>query len=207
MTHLEWRDSGLALTILQPWACAIVHGPKRVENRTWAPPAYLVGQRIWLHAGKAFDVGGVETVLRIWKGYEAQRRVGPRSCRLHADCDVADELAPTFGTEHEGRFRGDRVALGALVGVARLAEVVRVDQLSLGGATSRGHGAAFPVPSQSWLTGPLGWMLDDVRALPEPIPCRGFQKLWTVPPEVLSRARADILRPPRPSWVRLPGAI
>jgi hypothetical protein len=26
-----------ALTILQPWAWAISHGPKRIENRTWKP--------------------------------------------------------------------------------------------------------------------------------------------------------------------------
>ena len=25
-----------ALSVLQPWAWAIVHGPKRIENRTWA---------------------------------------------------------------------------------------------------------------------------------------------------------------------------
>ena len=24
-----------ALTVLQPWAWAIIHGPKRIENRTW----------------------------------------------------------------------------------------------------------------------------------------------------------------------------
>lgn len=39
-----------ALTICQPWAWAIVHGAKRVENRTW-PTRY----RGWLaiHAGKS----------------------------------------------------------------------------------------------------------------------------------------------------------
>lgn len=39
-----------AITICQPWAWAIVHGPKRIENRSW--PIYRRG---WLaiHAGKS----------------------------------------------------------------------------------------------------------------------------------------------------------
>lgn len=41
-----------ALTLHAPWAWAIAHGPKRVENRTWKPPSALLGQRIAIHAGK-----------------------------------------------------------------------------------------------------------------------------------------------------------
>lgn len=44
-----------ALTIWQPWAAAIAHGPKRIENRQWAPPLTHVGQRIAIHAGKSYD--------------------------------------------------------------------------------------------------------------------------------------------------------
>jgi hypothetical protein len=40
-----------ALTLHAPWAWAIAYGPKRVENRTWKPPAALLGQRIAIHAG------------------------------------------------------------------------------------------------------------------------------------------------------------
>ncbi|MCE5264312.1 MAG: ASCH domain-containing protein [Deltaproteobacteria bacterium] len=41
-----------ALTIWQPWASLIVRGPKRIENRSWVPPRWLIGQRIGIHAGK-----------------------------------------------------------------------------------------------------------------------------------------------------------
>ena len=44
-----------AITLLQPWAWAIAHAGKRIENRTWKPPAKLVGQRIAIHAGKRVD--------------------------------------------------------------------------------------------------------------------------------------------------------
>jgi hypothetical protein len=44
-----------ALTIWQPWASAIVAGPKWLENRTWKPPAWIAGKRIAIHAGKVLD--------------------------------------------------------------------------------------------------------------------------------------------------------
>lgn len=46
------------LTVLQPWASAIMSGNKRIENRNWKPNSpmlatakKLVGQRIGIHAG------------------------------------------------------------------------------------------------------------------------------------------------------------
>ncbi|MBT2429396.1 ASCH domain-containing protein [Streptomyces sp. ISL-112] len=44
-----------ALTIRQPWAGAIVHQTKRVENRTWKLPAAHHGARILIHAGARPD--------------------------------------------------------------------------------------------------------------------------------------------------------
>ena len=40
-----------ALTLHAPWAFAVAHLGKRVENRTWQPPESLIGQRIAIHAG------------------------------------------------------------------------------------------------------------------------------------------------------------
>ncbi|MEU2724020.1 hypothetical protein [Streptomyces smyrnaeus] len=44
-----------ALTIRQPWAGAIAHQTKRVENRTWKLPAKHVGARVLIHAGAQPD--------------------------------------------------------------------------------------------------------------------------------------------------------
>jgi hypothetical protein len=44
-----------ALTIRQPWAGAIAHQTKRVENRTWKLPAKHHGARILVHAGAERD--------------------------------------------------------------------------------------------------------------------------------------------------------
>jgi hypothetical protein len=44
-----------ALTIRQPWAGAIAHQAKRVENRSWKLPAKYEGARILIHAGAQPD--------------------------------------------------------------------------------------------------------------------------------------------------------
>lgn len=38
-----------------------------------------------------------------------------------------------------------------------------------------------------WFVGPFGWILTDVVTLPEPVPCKGRQGLWTVPAEIAAR--------------------
>lgn len=48
-----------AITVQQPWAWAIVHGGKTVENRGRREPWHTaVGQRIAIHAGKTRDDDG-----------------------------------------------------------------------------------------------------------------------------------------------------
>ena len=44
-----------ALTLRQPWAHAVAHLGKRVENRGWSPPAHLVEEVIAIHAGVTVD--------------------------------------------------------------------------------------------------------------------------------------------------------
>lgn len=44
-----------ALTIRQPWAGAIAHQAKRVENRSWKLPPKYEGARILIHAGAQRD--------------------------------------------------------------------------------------------------------------------------------------------------------
>lgn len=59
------------LTVWQPWAHCIVHCEKDVENRTWAPPIHVVGQRIAIHAGKVLDPDAVARLVaagRLVKG-------------------------------------------------------------------------------------------------------------------------------------------
>jgi hypothetical protein len=44
-----------AISIKQPWAHAILHFGKDVENRTWDLPRKFFGKTVLIHAGKRFD--------------------------------------------------------------------------------------------------------------------------------------------------------
>jgi hypothetical protein len=54
-----------ALTIQNPWLYAITDLDKRIENRTWKPPASIIGKRIALHASKQPDPAGIGAIYRI----------------------------------------------------------------------------------------------------------------------------------------------
>jgi len=41
-----------ALSVKQPWACLIMENMKDIEVWTWAPPASIIGHRIFIHTGK-----------------------------------------------------------------------------------------------------------------------------------------------------------
>ena len=56
----------LALTLHRPWDWAVLHAGKPVENRTWAPPAWLLNKHIAIHAGKSYDHEGAEWIRRTF---------------------------------------------------------------------------------------------------------------------------------------------
>lgn len=56
-----------ALTVRQPWAAAIAHGPKRIENRTKPTPRKHLGTAILIHAGAAEDDNPLPAhMIRQW---------------------------------------------------------------------------------------------------------------------------------------------
>lgn len=57
------------LTIIQPWAAAIAHGPKRIENRKWKPTNRVLGEFLAIHAGKQVDTS-MNTEHFIWDKQE-----------------------------------------------------------------------------------------------------------------------------------------
>lgn len=128
-----------ALTLHRPWAWAIAHGPKRIENRSWAPPRWARGMRLAIHAGKTFN--------------ERDRNV----------------IASRYGLSVPSK---DDDPMG-IVALATLA-----------GSTTESD--------DPWFNGPVGWILKDVRALPQPVPARGAQGLWVVPPEIAQQVLAQL---------------
>lgn len=67
--------------------------------------------------------------------------------------------------------------------------------------------------NRTWDTahrGPVCWALSDIKRLPEPVPCRGHQGLWALPPDVAEAVlaqwhpRSNTLSPSRPPPCLLP---
>jgi hypothetical protein len=65
-------------------------------------------------------------------------------------------------------------------------------------ATLKGSHRASRCASQAGLCSPWAqpgqwhWQITDVRALADPVPCRGFQKLWTVSAEAEAAVLAQL---------------
>ena len=152
-----------ALTLRRPWDEPIVDGVKTVENRSWHPPAYVVGTHIAIHAGQKYDSGGAD-----W---------------------IEEETPYVTLPVHES----DRVRRGAIVGVVRVR-----GWIAMQGPTLRYVGDCEwlkprldELISSPWFFGPVGWVIDDAVSI-APVPCRGRQRLWTLP--------ADVERVVRERW-------
>lgn len=169
------------LTIQRPWAGAIVHGGKRIENRTWYPAASLMkAPGLWLaiHAGAHWDAAGAELCLPRWPRARDEVMGGDRA----GEFPLRDERSwPKFA-----RAKG-------IVGVARVEFAAPIADLGAYLAKTRGGRAM----AATWAAGPLCWVLRDVRPLPWPIPCRGALGLWALEPAALEAVAPWCVREPR----------
>lgn len=145
-----------ALTVRQPWAWAIIHGGKNIENRDWAPR--VSPGRIAIHAGKAWDDLAADhpAIVRAFT-----------------------EANPGFDERWASVDRGD-FTFGAIIGTVE----VTIDSHPVDGTHGcRGSDECQPWGMGSAL---YHWVLANPRPLAEPIPCRGALGLWTVPTALLA---------------------
>lgn len=56
-----------ALTVQEPWAWAILHAGKGVENRSWKMPARLVGEQVALHTSRKYDSEGADWIRETFR--------------------------------------------------------------------------------------------------------------------------------------------
>lgn len=147
-----------ALTLWRPWAGAVAHMGKPVENRSWFPPKHVRGEPIWgeviaIHAGRTWDADAAE-----WM--------------------VAEGLA----TQDQVRWKAHPtgiVCVARLIGVANY-----ITRTLLAFDQSRREECETAARSPWGDMDDYGWLLGDVVPLPEPVPCRGAQGLWRVPPAI-----------------------
>lgn len=150
-----------ALTVQQPWAWAIIHGGKDIENRTQAwsyrgPLAIHAGNR-WSERGAIADPV-VEAAVKACPDDEWTLR--------HYGLD----------DQFEDYHRGAIIGVVDLVGVHLAADGccdspwAELSYAEHGGRTRRDI---------------VHLVLENPRPLPEPIPCRGALGLWTPPVDVI----------------------
>ena len=133
----------------------------------------------WLYAITCMDKR-IEN--RTWK--PPQQVIGQRIA-LHAskkdDPLGYSAIAKIAGIEIDGDL-----PRGAIVGTVRVVGWLNDDGLGDVPTPCLGH-----LVDDDWFFGPIGWILDDVQLLDEPIPARGSLGLWDVPEELLPKLRAS----------------
>ena len=158
MTGPSGGEPVYAITLHQPWATLIALGVKTVETRSWPAPERLLGQTIAIHAGKRVvrqPGAAIERELRARLGEDWIRTIPAGAVAATAT------LAGMAQVEHVDPMNGHALHDG---------------RTEMGRAAGRGRTPVDPWGDFSpgrWL-----WFLDDVVALPEPVPAVGRRGFW-----------------------------
>lgn len=153
-----------ALSLWQPWASLVAWGEKRLETRHWST-SYR--GPIAIHATKIFPFDARETCL-----VTPFRRV----------------LA-----EHGIRHTED-LPRGAIIAVCDLVSCTRTDW-KWTAPEFVSPLSCYPLQERQFgdfSAGRYAWKLDNVRALLEPIPCRGAMGLWTPDSELAAAIQTAV---------------
>lgn len=140
------------------------------------PKVVLRALTLWQPWGFACARLGKPVENRTWHPPEYMTHLAIHAGKTYdedAAADICDELSIETELPRESRIHS------AIVAVARLAGCV--------------HDAReLPEGVRFWWSGPHGWRLADVLPLEHPVPCRGAQGVWVMPPEVLRVVLAQI---------------
>lgn len=178
MIYVPWR----AVTVTQPHASLIAIRAKLIETRGWL--THYRGP-LAIHAAKGFPYWN-QHLCRFAPVLEAL------SAAKNALPDFAVE--PLYDAPHV-----TGLPLGAIVAVCELVDVCRI--VGNGFSSQSKHGKTQSSKEYGMIVrdgeivhvhppefhfgdyrpNRYAWILDKVRMLPEPIPCKGAQKLWFVP--------------------------
>ena len=175
----------IALSLLQPWAHAVAHLGKPIENREkWRGCSYR--GEIMIHASKGvgtiddFD-SACETILDIVKP-------APGRARLAMLRPFAEMRTGVRGRHHaEGVwFPAPSLHRGGIVARARIDGVIASERDFAAYAANVVDGEA----QRAWWFGGFALVLADVEAVPF-VPCAGALGLWRVPAEIEAQIEAS----------------
>lgn len=160
------------LTVRQPWAFAIAHGSKRVENR---PRVIRYRGQLAIHAG----------------GYARWDRAGEASLLVRAAWRTWTAALPPMNVAGPLRQNALHIDFGAIVAVATVSGCHSTADKECGDGTG---GMCSPWAAWTPFEDEPGyhWLLGDVQALPRPIPCKGKLGLWRLPEDVEKAVREQL---------------
>lgn len=156
------------LTLTQPWATLVAIGAKRIETRSW-DTAYR--GEIAIHAAKAF----------------------PRDAKdfsLSTGCYKAVMGHSTTADKERFLSGGLAFPTGVVLATCRLIACVRTDDL----LSKPAYACDMTEQEQmfgNYDEGRWGWMLTDIKRLPDPEPAKGALRLWEWDAETYWRRRED----------------
>lgn len=173
-----------ALTLYQPWATLVAHGLKQWETRSYQPPwRNNEPTLLAIHSGMRWDI-------------ELQMiRDNPPFCdalvceHCKGEGILITGKKQTTCADCEGI--GDKpVPFGCVLAVATVRSVMDTTawmrEFCTRGADDREYCFGDYSP------GRYAWHLTDVRRLPHPIPCRGFQRVWNLSDEVEANVKRQL---------------
>ena len=160
-----------AITIRDPWAQAIVHGPKRVENRSQRLRKML-GERVAVHVSQAID-------RDAWRELYENRKY-PGDVPKYEATDVLHYLGHIIGSVRLIGWVDSKDNRARILDPGPWAD-------SRGVMDPDGHWVESAViehvRGDDWWQGPVGWLLDDVIEY-RPVEARGMPGFWTVDEDI-----------------------
>lgn len=160
-----------ALTLTQPWCGLVASGIKLIENR----PRPMIkradfGKPFALHASRQID----GDVL-----HETLPRLAP---------DLFSDEEVSYGLD----WRRLSTITSAVIAVATLVDVLHIGGFTEEAIATEVQRAGLGEDQVRWAFGPIAYVLRDVRALGEPVPCKGALGFWQLPAEVEERVGVQL---------------
>lgn len=158
----------VALSLRQPWAHAVVHGGKRIENRSLWKNCHRRGP-ILIHAA----LGMTRKEYDVAHEFAIARKLSWRP----------PHMQPISGH----RMHNPELPRGGIVGVATIVGVVPRGGRPWIGRTGVADPRDFTPEEERWWFGGFALVLDDVRPLPF-VACKGALGFFNVPDDVVRKA-------------------
>ena len=198
-----------AITLHQPWASLMVtRDPTRTdrkpakewETRSWCPK--ILPTRLAIHAAPSITPAERRAILVTGRFIEPYASILER-CGF-SPCDPwAPDYEARQTADNQSRLLqrlGDAswlrpLPLGCVVGVARLARVLRAEVAAETIGRERGASGKTEIALGDFQVGRYAWQMTDARALDIPLICTGARDVWTLNPK--AAASIDAMLAPR----------